>query len=230
MQKKPAKIKTGITKKPKTSLSKSLYIMGLQCHKALYLHHYHPELKNAITAFQEACFSQGSEVGILAQKLFPGGIEIPYEKGRYDAQVKKTLEAIRNGKKIIYEATFCFNGVFVKIDILKKGNKGWEIYEVKSSTKKKDVHIDDTAIQYYVASGSGLKITEANLVIINNKYVRSGDIQPDQLFTVEPVTRDVLKLQSMIPDRLAAIRKALSGQMPNIDIGQYCSEPISKSI
>lgn len=224
MPKKPEKIRNS-SKKKNTTLSKSLYIKGLQCHKALYLSKYHSDLKDEITAAQEALFQQGHEVGRFAQQLFPGGVEILYEKNNYDAQVEKTQEAIKEGKKIIYEATFCFDGVFVKIDILKKGTKGWEIYEVKSSTEIKDVHLNDTAIQYYVALGSGLKVSKAGLVYINNKYVRVGDIQPDLLFTVEDRTRAIQAQQADIPKKIANIRKALCGDVPDIDIGEYCTKP-----
>ena len=66
-------------KKRKRGLSKSLFIKGLQCHKCLHLNKYHPELKDEITPQLQAMFDSGTEVGILAQQLFPGGIEVPYE-------------------------------------------------------------------------------------------------------------------------------------------------------
>jgi len=59
-------------------LSKSLFIRGLQCHKSLYLHRYYPELKDAIPPSREAVFETGAEVGIVAQSLFPGGVNVPY--------------------------------------------------------------------------------------------------------------------------------------------------------
>ena len=64
---------TIMNKKISTYLSKSLFIRGLQCHKSLYLHKYHPELKDEISEEQEAKFQTGINVGIYAQKLFPGG-------------------------------------------------------------------------------------------------------------------------------------------------------------
>lgn len=84
-------------------LSKSLFIKGVQCHKALYLRKYHPELSDPVPASREALFQSGSEVGILAHKLFPGGVEIPFEAGTYDTQVKLTQDAITNGAETIYE-------------------------------------------------------------------------------------------------------------------------------
>jgi len=60
-------------------LSKTLYIHGLQCHKYLWLEKNRPELKDPISESQEAVFQSGTDVGMLAHDLFPGGIEIPYE-------------------------------------------------------------------------------------------------------------------------------------------------------
>ena len=52
-------------------LSKSTFIKGVQCQKALYLHKFKPELADPISAQQEAVFETGTNVGVLAQKLFP---------------------------------------------------------------------------------------------------------------------------------------------------------------
>jgi len=70
-------------------LSKTLFIKGLQCHKALYLHKNHPELKDEVSDAKEALFSSGRDVGTFAQKLFPGGIEIPYEGLSLSDQIKQ---------------------------------------------------------------------------------------------------------------------------------------------
>lgn len=68
-----------MTVQDNTYLSKSLFVRGLQCHKSLYLHKYHPELKKEISSEQESLFESGKDVGLLAQHLFPGGVEISYE-------------------------------------------------------------------------------------------------------------------------------------------------------
>ena len=60
-------------------LSKTLFIKGLQCHKALYLQKFHPELKDDVSNAKEALFSSGRDVGVFAQQLFTGGVEIPYK-------------------------------------------------------------------------------------------------------------------------------------------------------
>jgi hypothetical protein len=206
-------------------LSKSLFIRGLQCHKSLYLHKHHPELKDGIPPLREALFESGFEVGIIAQRLFPGGLNIPYDPDNYEKQVELTREAIEKGITTLYEAAFQFDNVFVKVDILHKGKDGWNLYEVKSSTSMKDVYTPDAAVQYYVVKGSGLPISRVLLVHINNQYVREGDIEVDKLFTINDVTCEVQQMQNTIEGELDTQKTMLRGDIPRIDIGPYCHNP-----
>ena len=57
----------------KPILSKSTFLRGLQCEKSLWLYKNRYALKDEISPMQQAIFSQGTNVGLLAQELFPGG-------------------------------------------------------------------------------------------------------------------------------------------------------------
>ena len=206
-------------------LSKSLFIKGVQCHKALYLLKYHPELKDPVPPAREALFQSGSEVGIIAHGLFPGGIEIPFKAGSYAQQVKLTQDALAQGKETIYEASFNYNDIFMKADILDKGKDGWELYEVKSSTGFKDIYRPDISVQYYVLNGAGIPVTKAFLVHINNQYVRQGDIDPFELFTIIDMTDLVEANQPAIGEEIQKQKEMLTGDVPPIDIGHWCSDP-----
>jgi hypothetical protein len=209
----------------KEYLSKSLFVRGLQCHKSLYLYKFHPELRDEVSVSLEARFRSGTEVGILAQKLFPGGVEIPHDDLSYPEQVSLTKKEIDNGTKTIYEAAVSFKGILVKVDILHKGKGGWRIYEVKGSTSLKDEHIDDIAVQYYVLKGSGINVTGAYLVHVNNEYVRSGEIEVKKLFTLVDLTEEIKAKQDMIADEIKNLRNMLKGGIPEFDIGGHCSNP-----
>jgi hypothetical protein len=206
-------------------LSKSLFITGVQCHKALYLQKYHPELKDPVPPSREALFQSGSEVGILAHGLFPDGVEIPYAAEGYDTQVMLTNDAIVNGAETLYEGAFRYDGIFVKVDILHKGKSGWELYEVKSSTGYKDIYQPDISVQYYVLHGAGIPVTRAFLVHINNQYVRQGDIDPFELFTIIDMTDSVEAFQTSVKEEIEKQKEMLMGDVPPIDIGPWCSNP-----
>jgi uncharacterized protein DUF2779 len=216
---------TLVNKKISAYLSKSLFIRGLQCHKSLYLHKYNPELKDEVSEELEARFQTGINVGIYAQKLFPDGEEILWNDNSLSNQIKRTKIEIENGTKVIYEAAFSYDNVFVKVDILRKTKNGWEIYEVKGSTGIKDVYYDDVAIQYFVLKGSGLEISKTFLVHINNQYVRQGEIEVDKLFTIQDLSYDVIEKQAAIKNEIDKMRKMLKSEEPNIDIGEYCTNP-----
>ena len=121
----------------KYKLSKSTFIRGLQCEKSLYLYKKHYKLKDPTSPKLQAIFDQGNEIGILAQSLFPGGVDASRSsRFKIMESVIKTKEFLDNGESIVYEATFTYNEVLVALDILVKDNEGWKAYEVKSSTSR----------------------------------------------------------------------------------------------
>ena len=207
------------------SLSKSLYTRGLQCHKSLYLDRHRPDLRGKPGPELEALWASGHKVGDFAHMLFPGGVVVPFDGLTKEEQVAKTREEIVRGTKAIYEATFVFDNVFVKADLLVRSRGSFDLYEVKSSTSVKEHYWDDVAIQYYVLSGSGIPLNKAYLVHINNSYVRNGDIVPEEFFVLQDITGVVKEKQAAIPDALAEMLDMLRGDVPEIDIGPHCDDP-----
>ena len=79
-------------------LSKSTFIRGLQCEKSLYLYKYHYNLKDAISPQLQAIFNQGNTVGLLAQELFPNGVDAsPSIHYKIQESIVKTKAFIENG-------------------------------------------------------------------------------------------------------------------------------------
>ncbi len=208
-------------------ISKSSFIKGKQCLKSLYLQKKYPEFQDPIPESQQAIFNQGSKVGELAQQLYPGGEMAAYDlpKG-FMKSIKKTKELIRQGKAIIYEAGLMYQNTHCFVDILVKKNGKWFLFEVKSSTEVKDVHIYDAAFQYFVLSNLGFKIADVSIVYINNQYIREGDIDIKQLFSIESVLDRAIEIQPAVKNCLAKQVAALGELViPNVDIGPHCSDP-----
>lgn len=213
------------TKERKPFLSKSRFLQGLQCHKALWLRTQYPELQDKLSSSQQTIFNASAEVGKFAQNLFPGGVEIPFDGLTISQQLAMTQEEIKKGTKTIYEAAFNFDGVFVKIDLLCKCENGWKLYEVKGSTEAKEVYLNDIAVQYHVATGTGLKVNKAALVHIDNSYVRQGEIDVHKLFTIQDVTEEIRSRQPFVVREIQAMKAMLAEDMPVIDIGPHCFDP-----
>lgn len=166
----------------------------------------------------QASFRQGNEAGELARDLFPGGVLIPYDGLSYDEQLQMTQKAMKTAK-VIYEAAFSHDGVFIKADVLRKVRLGWELYEFKASTKVKDVYLDDVAVQYHVITGAGVTIKKAFVGHLNNSYVRKGALDLDALFVRMDVTAEAKERQATVKKEIAEQKKVLAGKMPCIDIG-----------
>ena len=207
------------------ALSKSLYIRGLQCEKSLWLKKKKPEVLQAPDDGAQAVFDTGTSVGELACELFSGGERIEYT-GDFGSQMAKTKELMEHGTKVIYEATFCFDGILVMVDILHIGKDGLIINEVKSSTSVKEVYIDDASIQYYVISSLGYKVSAVNIIHIDSNYVRGEKLELEKFFHIEDVTEQVKQKQADIPQILSKFDEILSKNIePDIDIGPHCSNP-----
>ena len=206
-------------------LSKSIYVRGIQCEKSLWLKKKRPEVLQAPDDDAQAVFDTGTSVGELACELFSGGERIEYT-GDFNAQMAKTKELIERGTEVIYEATFCFDGILVMVDILRICDDGLVINEVKSSTSVKEVYIDDASIQYYVISSLGYKVSGVNIIHIDNSYVRGEKLELEKLFHTEDVTEQIIQKQADIPQILSKFEEILSKNIePDIDIGPHCSSP-----
>ena len=63
---------------------------------------------------------------------------------------------------------------------------------------------------------------------LNNQYVRHGELDLQQLFTIESLTDRILPMQSAIPGRLYPLLDMLkAGIMPEIAMGSQCGNPFS---
>lgn len=208
-------------------LSKSKIITGIQCEKALYLSIHRPDLADEISDSQQLIFDQGHEVGILAQSHYPGGVRVDAPHTDTKLALKQTEDAITNGALYIYEATFSFNEVLVKVDILTRKSKkhDWEIVEVKSSTEVKDVYLQDAAIQLYVCRGAGIKVKTVSVMTINNECTYPN---LKNLFNLTDVTKTAEDLQDTIPKRIKKFNQILQSKtQPEKSIGPQCDDPYS---
>jgi hypothetical protein len=209
------------------TLSKSTYLRGSQCKKSLYLHWYQPELKDKISAMQLAIFSQGTDVGKLAQQIFPGGIDAGiHVPANYAKSIEMTSQLIREGALVIYEAGFSAGGLHCFVDILVKDGDGWKAYEVKSSTQVKPVNLLDAAFQYYVMTSCGLELVDFSLVTLNTAYEHNGELDISRLFKIESVFARIIKIQDKVRQDITDFFFTLNAPIaPVTNIGPHCTDP-----
>lgn len=206
-------------------LSKSRYCSGVQCPKILWLKKNKPEVFDD-SVFNQAILDTGNEVGDLAMGLFGDYTEVPFNndltKMLYD-----TEELLKKGVKVIAEASFSYKGLFCSVDILKNlGDDHVKIYEVKSATSVHDPNQHDVAFQNYVLKQLGFKVDGVYIVHLNNQYIRHGDLDIQQLFTIEDMTETADSLFFNVEMTISELRTYLEKtEEPAKPISMSCLKP-----
>ncbi len=225
-----AKIKENLSHAGNPTISKSQFVRGFQCPKALWLFRNRKELMPPTDPALQARFDSGNEIGQLAQQYFEDGVEVKDGYKDIKRAAQTTLEYIEQGHDTIYEAcaihpTF---GSYSFIDILRKvpASDQWDMIEVKGATGVKDYHIIDTSFQRHVFEAAGYNIRNAYMMLIDNTYVRDGDIDPQGLFKLQDITQDILALQSDIEYLTPQLGYLIEQKtQPDAKIGKRCFSP-----
>ncbi|MCR4916889.1 MAG: DUF2779 domain-containing protein [Prevotella sp.] len=218
-------------------LSKSRYTAFCQCPKNLWLKVYKPN-EATIDAGLQARFAQGNVMGDLAMGLFGDFKEAHAEKADGSLDLTKMVEQTRQwmdeGVENICEASFICEGGYCAVDILRKTNGGWDIYEVKSTSfpefngqeAKLEKYAPDIAYQKWVLEQCGVNVTGTYLVCLNSDYVRHGELDVKQLFVVndmkEMVENEYLKVKARVSQAMTVVN---SEQEPDMDLSEYCMKP-----
>ena len=205
-------------------LTKSLYLEGLQCYKLLWIRANSKESIPELSTSAIQRFAIGTEIGLLAQKVFPEGVDA--ESDNYSDSLLKTEEYTAM-RKTMFEPSFEVDGLYSRADILVPvGESEWDIVEVKSGTRVKDVNVEDLAFQKYVYSKKGLNIRNCYLMHINNQYVKDGKIIPDKLFKQRNVNKKVKEIFPLVQKRAEEMKVIInSSKFPEVKIGEYCTSP-----
>lgn len=215
-------------------LSKSKFLSGLQCHKRLFLEIYQPGLATAPDETTQAILDMGTEIGELARRRFPGGALV-------EADRKHTEEALQQTKTLlndpavpaIFEGAFMFDNVLIRVDILERlstaenGESVWRLIEVKSSSRVKDVHLDDLAVQTYVLNGSGVILAKSCLMHINTQYIYpGGELDLSEFFGIQDCTELVQARLPDVPSKLIEMKAMLGDPAaPAIEPDNHCFSP-----
>ena len=216
------------------SFSKSKYCAFWQCPKMAWLNQYRPEERGE-DGNADAHMEAGQEVGQLARKLFGPFVDVTsYADQQLDfsTMLEKTKQEMEKNTQVICEAAFSYEGCYCAVDILKKTEDGWAIYEVKSSTATGDteevepVHAADIAYQKYVLEHCGVPVTGTYLVNINREYVREGELDLQKLFCIRDVSDPVEEEFKEVEKNLKEAQEILNNpEEPSCDLEVGCHSP-----
>jgi hypothetical protein len=217
-------------------ISKSKYLAGLQCPKLLWTQFNERELIPGPDDAQQHIFDTGHMVGDLAKRLYPGGKEVPMLYRAKDA-IELTVTATQDLMKRripIFEASFLVDGRYCRVDVLvpvpgpdgdRQSGDQWDLIEVKSSARVKDVNIKDVSFQYDALTRAGVDINRLYLMHIDTSYVRGDNFEVERFFHLEDVTDRAMRLIEYVPAALNRMFDTIAGPDPDTPIGPRCTSP-----
>ena len=199
------------------TISKSKFVSYKTCPKSLWL------LLNKKEEYVEdpsalRHIKEGKEVGALAKKYFKDVADTTSykEDGSLDIEnmIGLTNRYLLENKETIAEASFSQDNLFCSVDLLHKVDGGYEIYEVKATTKVEEEHLIDSAFQKYVLQKCGLKVVKTYILHLNKNYRRKGGLDLSQLFIKEQIDLAPLFLETLrdIQNDIESIQKCLSAK------------------
>ena len=202
-------------------VTKTDFMRGMQCPKMLWLDKHKKEERIIPPEIQDL-LHKGNEFGDRAMGMFGEFVEITTytEDGRldYKTMLAKTTECLNNGTPVICEAAFSYYNNYCAVDILRRVEGGYELYEVKNSKEVSETFEKDLAFQRYILKKCGVKIIKAAVVTRgedeNNPYI------------INDCTSIAAQYERLINDniwRLGKIKK--QAEEIQQEPGEQCSKP-----
>ena len=207
-------------------LTKSKYIHGLQCDRALWLDVFNPKLAR-YSAEQMRRFDHGREFEYSFKDTFPNGIDISAELKRnteaYPALTAQLLD--KEEETDLFEAGFLYNEVLVLADVVHRRSDGsLDVYEVKSGSTLSDTYRRDAAIQHYVISHCH-PIHSFNIVHNTPSEKSDNSENSDKRFAIINLTEELQAQHSEIENNIALMKEILCHGEPATPTGQHCLTP-----
>ena len=202
-------------------ITKTDYMRGMQCPKMLWLDSHKPQEKIIPPEILEK-LDAGNEFGDKAMAMFGEYVEMTTYKqsGRldYTAMIQKTQEHLQLGTTVLCEAAFSYYNNYCAVDILRKTDKGYELYEVKNSDGVKEQFVKDIGFQLWILKKCGVKVVSCHVV-----YHGEDEEHP---FVIETVTKKAVEYANEVNDniwRLGKIKK--QPDELQMQMGEQCSCP-----
>lgn len=206
-------------------LSKSKIMAFKQCPKRLWLQVHRP-VDAEYDQVTLSRFATGHRFGALARRTEPEGILV--DTGRdFAAAVAATSDLLnRTPARPIFEAALVHEDVVIRADILKPVDGSgfdWDLVEVKHTRQPRDGHVQDVAVQAWVASAH-IQLRRV-LICHPTRMISAGRSFQRNDFRFQDVTDQAASYQRTCSGVAASARHLLRGQEPRVATGSHCSSP-----
>ena len=204
------------------ALTKTDFMRGMQCPKMLWLDKHKPGLKVIPPEVQQR-LDAGNDFGDKAMAMFG-----PYEEmtvlcpgtGYPDkkAMAARTAEHLERGTQVICEAAFINYNNYCAIDILRKTEDGYDMYEVKNAPELRDQFVRDAAFQYYIASRCKVQI--------GHIFIVTHGEDEENPFVANDVTEQAKSYVKWVNEHIWELnRKQKEPEELRVEVGEQCNTP-----
>ena len=210
-------------------LTKSKFIRGLQCERAMWLDVYNPRMARYSRETLDK-FRAGRNFEHSFKSTYPEGIDISKRLGRRVGQYPVlTAQLLREaGEVTLFEAGFLYDDVLVLADVVCKHSDGSiDIYEVKGGRAISETFRNDVAIQTYVIAHALQQIGGGDL-FNPGLCLRHFDLLYDggeEGFQKEDQLEASLQRQEEIAGKVSHFKSVLGGGEPAIVQSDHCMQP-----
>jgi hypothetical protein len=215
------------------SLSKSKIIAFRQCPKRLWLTIHKPELCD--DSASEMVYQIGHQVGEVARRIYDpegNGVTIDLNVLDHGAALARSAELLAAGQSPIFEAGVTIDGALAYADVMlpdhTDGTLAWKMIEVKSSGSVKDYQRDDIAVQSFIATRMGIRLSSVSLAHIDSSFVYPGDGNYQGLLKENDLTEEALSRSDEVAAWIAGAQAvAALPDEPEVETGPHCNDPFT---
>jgi len=215
------------------NLSKSKILAYRQCPKRLWLEIHKPELRD--DSGSEAVFAIGNQVGEIARKIYDPenrGITIDIAALGHSEALAQSAVLFAEGNRPVFEAGVTIEGALAYADVMlpdwQDGELAWKMIEVKSSGSVKDYQRDDIAVQAFIATSMGIRLSSVSLAHIDNTFVYPGDGNYQGLLFENDLMEEALSRSSEVAAWIAGAQAVAElPEEPVVETGAQCGTPFA---
>lgn len=217
--------------RPVPSLSKSKLLAFKQCERRLWLEVHRRELCTD-SADAQARFAAGHRVGDLARRRYDTqgrGVLIDAQAEGFAPALQRSTALLASAQPL-FEAGFAAVGAIAFADVMLpvavNSRPMWRMVEVKSSTRIKDYHRDDVAIQAHVARSAGVPLASISVAHVDSSWTYQGGGDYDGLLREQDLTSEAFargpEVERWIRDAQAVVAAPTE---PQRSTGEHCTSP-----
>ena len=142
------------------------------------------------------------------------GTQIPDKK----AMLERTAQHIAAGTPVICEAAFSNYNNYCAVDILRKTENGYDIYEVKNSPEVHEQFIRDVGFQYFIINRCKMNIGRIYIVL-------HGEDETYPFLPID-VTEKAKGYAQWVNEHIWSLnRKQYQAEEIQIPVGEQCTQP-----